>query len=811
MTSPVRFFLSQAFPSLLLRGLAVALGLAASITPHLAQAATATNSAPRFTTQPTSRTVSVASTVSLSVVFSGTPTPTIEWFKNGSLYSGTGTTSATSTSANLTITNVQAVEAGTYVAVATNSFSGTRNTVTSSPAFLTVSTAIPINNNFASATTLSGTTMSVSATNVGATKETREPKHANNAGGKSVWWTWTPTASGTVSISTANSSFDTLLGVYTGTTVSALTTIASNDDVATGSHSSLVSFAANAGTAYRIAVDGFSGTSGTISLSLSLVVAPPLPANDNFASAFTLSGTTATASGTNVGATKQAGEPKHAGNAGGASVWWSWTATGSGTVTISTARSSFDTILGVYTGATVTGLTAVASNDDVATGSHSSLVSFPAQNDTTYRIAVDGFGGATGTVSLALSQAVVTVPSNNAFASAIALSSSATVTTSGSNVGATKETGEPSHAGNGGGKSVWWTWTPTASGTVSISTASSSFDTLLGVYTGTTVSALTTIASNDDVATGSHSSLVSFAANAGTLYRIAVDGFAGTSGTISLAINLTPTPPPANDNFASRIVLQGRTVTTSGTNINATKETGEPNHAGNAGGASVWWSWTASGSGTVTVSTAGGKFTPLVGIYTGTTTVSALTRVASTSSGLVTFSATLGTAYQIAVDGPGGVTGGIKLSISGPPVAPAPDAIPSGLTLVYKPTATGSSGTKASSGSAVTLTVNSPKGGVKAPLGSVTIVAYEATSLQDVAWNGSLYIAVGNAGTILTSTDGLSWVPRNSGTAANLLAVVWDGAQWVVVGTLPATGTSGESPSITLISPDGVNWSVSGP
>ena len=50
---------------------------------------------------------------------------------------------------------------------------------------------------------------------------------------------------------------------------------------------------------------------------------------------------------------------------------------------------------------------------------------------------------------------------------------------------------------------------------------------------------------------------------------------------------------PANDNFANAIVLTGNTLTTSGSNVAATKEAGEPNHAGNSGGASVWWSWTA--------------------------------------------------------------------------------------------------------------------------------------------------------------------------------------------------------------------------
>ena len=42
-------------------------------------------------------------------------------------------------------------------------------------------------------------------------------------------------------------------------------------------------------------------------------------------------------------------------------------------------------------------------------------------------------------------------------------------------------------AGREGGASVWWTWTAPASGRAVVTTRGSSFDTLLGVYTGTAV------------------------------------------------------------------------------------------------------------------------------------------------------------------------------------------------------------------------------------------------------------------------------------------------------------------------------------
>src|SRR5207253_996357 len=112
------------------------------------------------------------------------------------------------------------------------------------------------------------------------------------------------------------------------------------------------------------------------------------------------------------------------------------------------------------------------------------------------------------------------------------------VTTSGSNVGATKESGEPFIAGNAGGKSVWWFWTAPSSGTANVNTTGSSFDTLLGIFTGSSISALASIASDDDCPTVGATSCVTFSALAGAKYAIAVDGYNGASGNITLNISL---------------------------------------------------------------------------------------------------------------------------------------------------------------------------------------------------------------------------------------------------------------------------------
>jgi hypothetical protein len=103
----------------------------------------------------------------------------------------------------------------------------------------------------------------------------------------------------------------------------------------------------------------------------------------------------------NLNASKQPGEPNIAGNAGGKSVWWQWRAPRTGPVKIQTAGSSFDTLLGVYTGATLANLVLVANNDD-ANGTLQSEVTFNATVDTNYQITVDGFDGASGSIILTL-------------------------------------------------------------------------------------------------------------------------------------------------------------------------------------------------------------------------------------------------------------------------------------------------------------------------------------------------------------------------------------------------------------------------
>jgi lysophospholipase L1-like esterase len=148
---------------------------------------------------------------------------------------------------------------------------------------------------------------------------------------------------------------------------------------------------------------------------------------------------------------------------------------------------------------------------------------------------------AVGIVAAFPASALTAPPSNDDFANAENLGGESSASASGTNVDATAEPGEPDHAGIPAEASVWYRWTAPANGQVRIETCDSDFDTVLAVYTGSAVNALTPVASNDD--TCGLRSRVDFNAAAGTIYRIAVDGYFGDQGSIELALGPGPHDP----------------------------------------------------------------------------------------------------------------------------------------------------------------------------------------------------------------------------------------------------------------------------
>ncbi|GAB5560235.1 MAG: hypothetical protein SynsKO_18820 [Synoicihabitans sp.] len=153
---------------------------------------------------------------------------------------------------------------------------------------------VPVNDAFANATTIrtEDATWTDTSSNVNASRESGEPAHADIANGHSVWWRWQATVSEAVTIDTLGSNYDTVLAVYTGEALNALTPVGSNDDTETVEdnptpsrlRTSTVTFDAQAGTTYSFAVDGWgdperfpAGSTGFVTFTLKRDGLRPIP------------------------------------------------------------------------------------------------------------------------------------------------------------------------------------------------------------------------------------------------------------------------------------------------------------------------------------------------------------------------------------------------------------------------------------------------------------------------------------------------------------------------------------------------------
>lgn len=263
----------------------------------------------------------------------------------------------------------------------------------------------------------------------------------------------------------------------------------------------------------------------------------------------------------------------------------------------------------------------------------------------------------------------------------------------GSNAGAGKEAGEPALKPlSPAGHTVWVEWEATSSGYVTLSSCASGIDTVLGVYAGSQLDSLADVGSAATHRPPSCSGVrdgVTFPATSGQRFQIVLDGNAFlpfgataiTEGPLSLSIEATPRPP--NDDFADATAIAGRTTEEPGgarfyfassfdSNWAAGKEPGEPNHAGDPGGASIWYSWTAPETRLARVSVCCSAVR-LLAVYLGDA-LGSLTAVTA-GRGQVEFPAVTGSTYRIAVDGElgsgGPAQGNVNLAVSmNPPNRP---------------------------------------------------------------------------------------------------------------------------------------------
>ncbi len=122
----------------------------------------------------------------------------------------------------------------------------------------------------------------------------------------------------------------------------------------------------------------------------------------------------------------------------------------------------------------------------------------------------------------------------------------------------------------------------------------SDFDTLLAVYTGAAVNALTLVGRNDECNLEGiiySISCLAFPITTGTTYSLQVDGYAYTRGHVEVYLDFSDSiAPPGNDAFSAAASIMS--LPTMGTTLGATMESGEP-QAGLGASGSVWFRFTA--------------------------------------------------------------------------------------------------------------------------------------------------------------------------------------------------------------------------
>lgn len=355
----------------------------------------------------------------------------------------------------------------------------------------------PMNDKFTNAFRIVGAGGVVVSSNSFASIETGEPRHAQVAGvASSVWWSWSPSINTNVLVDLGGSDFDAVLAVYTGTTISNLVEVKSGTNDVANNLRAHVNFNTRAGATYRIAVAGYDTNAvGQVRLRVT------------------------------AGALADTNGP---------------------VVTIATpaSQSVFDTANVTFEGsakertANESGVERVVlqinndTNQVVARGTESwnGVLTLPVGTNLVRAVAYD-YAGNAGPAAAVVVRYVN--PMNDMFADAVLLSEDGGVESVG-NADATVEAGEPLHALNEGGHSIWYAWRAPHAGDLTLSTQGSNFDTLLGLYIGTDLSNLVEVASNDEAAPGSGHSQLRLKVAANQLYYIAVDGFGGATGNIIL-------------------------------------------------------------------------------------------------------------------------------------------------------------------------------------------------------------------------------------------------------------------------------------
>ena len=484
---------------------------------------------PEIVSFPSSQTVVPGTTITLFAEVTGRTPLNYKWFQNDQRIKVNGPT--------LVIENFDAKDAGNYELVVENAAGRAHSPRISLE--LDVPTVIA-GDDFANRLSLPGESGRVKVSNLGATREPGEPRHANKRSNHSVWFSYVAGAQGLVEISTIGADFDTLLAVYTGTALGNLVEVA-NDEDRGGKLTSELRFRAEPDQEYIVVVDGFNQNEGTAVLTWDfdrtvLINVPRfsvLPAE------------TVARPGSQINLTATFRGPRPPG------LTLQWFFNGNPIEGETSPQLRVENIgprkVGKYWAeATLGNIKAESDRATLALAARRAVNALVVPEVKVESKFADLFFSFAGANAQALQQQR---------RRPIRLAASLATGFSGAQIfntfGAVKELGEPDHCDIPGGASQWFAYQPPIDGTVAMSTDGSDFDTVMAVYTtdSSDFSSLTEVACDNNGGLDGLDSLVTFDVIADTIYYVAIDGVEAATGVVELTyamdlpleINLTAT------------------------------------------------------------------------------------------------------------------------------------------------------------------------------------------------------------------------------------------------------------------------------
>jgi hypothetical protein len=442
-------------------------------------------------------------------------------------------------------------------------------------------------------------------------------------GWSDIWYRYTAPCDGQLTVTTCNSSYDTILfGYRSGAPCPPVTAdqLDCNDDsleaCPADATASRISFPIIRGQSYLVRIAGYGGAQGTGIVKFENTGCNA-PANDSCANApFVGQGanipfTTINATTGNVEDTGSAGFPQDSwlespcvGTVGddlqiSNDVWFHYIAPCSGTTRFSTCGSTFDTKIAVYDHCPNDNNQRLGCNDD-SCGLQSNIDVYLTAGFG-YYVRVGGYHGAMGAGTLRIDSFQCPPPANdNCSTSNYGMSDGYTAN------GTTYQASRDGSATRGqeSGPDVWYWYQPSCTGIATLDTCGASSDTVISIHSGCPGTIANQIAVDDD-ACGNFASRVSFPVVANQTYLVRVAAYSiGTAGSFSLHGSCVPSPP-ANDACANAIDVSGCWSQNQTTLVSATRD-GSGGDCGTAtNNPDVWFTYTAPYSGRLIAATCG--------------------------------------------------------------------------------------------------------------------------------------------------------------------------------------------------------------